>query len=117
VVIADRMSGAFVALAHLRAGSIQVRAGDEVTVGPQLAECGNSGNSTQPHVHLQVMDGPDPNVARGVPMLFRSFRECLEAAGTSSIATSECRGRVRWWSRCPRPEARGRRAAVSSMES
>jgi murein DD-endopeptidase MepM/ murein hydrolase activator NlpD len=43
--------------------------------GQHLADCGNSGNSTQPHVHIQAMDGADPSVARGVPMLFRRFRE------------------------------------------
>lgn len=75
VVIADRDSGAFVALAHLRAGSLLVRVGDDVTSGRQVAECGNSGNSTQPHLHLQVMDGPDPATARGVPLAFRNFRE------------------------------------------
>jgi murein DD-endopeptidase MepM/ murein hydrolase activator NlpD len=75
VVIEDRASGTFVALAHLRAGSLRVCVGDEVSVAQQLAECGNSGNSTQPHVHVQVMDGPDPASGRGVPMAFRGFRE------------------------------------------
>lgn len=68
-------SGAFVALAHLRSGSIRVAVGDAVAVGQQIAECGSSGNSTQPHVHVQVMDNPDLSVAHGLPMAFRSFRE------------------------------------------
>lgn len=75
VVIALPQSGTFVALAHLRAGSISVSVGDQVTEGQPVAECGNSGNSTQPHLHLQVMDAADAVVARGVPMVFRSFRE------------------------------------------
>lgn len=75
LIIALRDSGAFVALAHLRAGSTRVSIGEEVTTGQQVAECGNSGNSTQPHVHVQVMDSPDLSVARGVPMAFRRFRE------------------------------------------
>lgn len=75
VIIRLRDSGAFVVLAHLRAGSTRVAVGDEVTTGQQLGECGNSGNSTQPHVHVQVMDHPDAAVARGVPMVFRHFRE------------------------------------------
>jgi hypothetical protein len=72
--------GAFVALAHLRAGSIQVVVGERVTVGQQVAECGNSGNSTQPHVHVQVMDGPNPSVAQGLPFAFRRFREWQRGA-------------------------------------
>jgi hypothetical protein len=75
LIIALRDSGAFVALAHLRAGSIRVAAGEEVTAGQHVAACGNSGNSTQPHVHMQVVDSPDLSVARGVPMAFRRFRE------------------------------------------
>ena len=46
-----------------------------MTAGQQVAECGNSGNSTQPHVHVQVMDSPDLSVAQGVPMRFRDYRE------------------------------------------
>jgi murein DD-endopeptidase MepM/ murein hydrolase activator NlpD len=75
LIIALRHSDAFVALAHLRTGSIRVAIGQEVTAGQPVAECGNSGNSTQPHVHVQVMDSPDLSVARGVPMAFRRFRE------------------------------------------
>jgi hypothetical protein len=75
LIIALRDSGAFVALAHLRAGSTRVAAGDEVTAGQPVADCGNSGNSTQPHVHVQVMDSADLSVARGVPVTFRRFRE------------------------------------------
>lgn len=65
----------FVALAHLRAGSVRVRIGQQVVEGEQIADCGNSGNSTQPHVHIQAMDSADLSVARGVPMTFRAFRE------------------------------------------
>jgi hypothetical protein len=65
----------FVALVHLKAASVRVAAGDLVEVGQEIAACGNSGNSTQPHVHLQVMDSADLAVARGVPAEFRRFRE------------------------------------------
>ncbi|MFC7242065.1 M23 family metallopeptidase [Catellatospora aurea] len=75
VVIELRDSGMFVALVHLRAGSLRVSTGTSVAAGERLADCGNSGNSTQPHVHLQVMDNADLSVARGVPMTFRHFRE------------------------------------------
>ena len=66
VVIALR-DDAFVALVHLRRGSLRVAVGDTVLTGQVLAECGNSGNSTQPHVHVQVTDGPDMTTARARP--------------------------------------------------
>lgn len=75
MTISLHQSGTFVALAHLQAGSTRVSVGQEVVEGQQIANCGNSGNSTQPHVHMQVMDSADLSVARGVPMAFRRFRE------------------------------------------
>jgi Peptidase family M23 len=74
VILALDEAGPYVAVAHLRAGSLRVRPGEPVTVGQTLAACGNSGNSTQPHVHVQVMDSPDLLAARGIPMAFRSYR-------------------------------------------
>jgi Peptidase family M23 len=64
----------YVVLAHLRAGSIRVADGESVEVGHELAACGNSGNSTQPHLHIQRMDSVDPFTARGLPMTFRNYR-------------------------------------------
>lgn len=61
-------------VAHLRRGTVAVRPGELVAVGQPLGRCGNSGNSTQPHVHLQVMDDLDPSVAVGVSMAFRDYR-------------------------------------------
>jgi murein DD-endopeptidase MepM/ murein hydrolase activator NlpD len=59
-----------------------------VTTGQQLAECGNSGNSTEPHVHLQVMDSADLAVARGLPLAFRDFREKSRGAKQFVTRTS-----------------------------
>jgi hypothetical protein len=88
LVIALPDSGAFVALVHLRAGSIRVAIGDEVREGQPIADCGNSGNSTQPHVHVQVMDSQDLSAARGVPMAFRRFREWPRGAKDFQIRES-----------------------------
>lgn len=49
----------YVLLAHLRAGSIKVKPGDVVGIAQTVGACGNSGNSTEPHLHLQVQDRPD----------------------------------------------------------
>jgi hypothetical protein len=74
VIIELDDGGPYLVVAHLRYGTVAVRPGEMVSVGQPLGRCGNSGNSTQPHVHLQVMDHHDPFVAAGVPMLFRHYR-------------------------------------------
>lgn len=72
VTIALGPQGPFVLLAHLRQGSVCVRSGDTLSMGRQVGACGNSGNSTQPHVHVQVIDSLRfDETARGLPLAFR----------------------------------------------
>ncbi|MEU8757658.1 M23 family metallopeptidase [Streptomyces sp. NPDC048659] len=66
-LVLDLGDGTYAMYAHLRRGSLAVRPGDRVRAGQELARCGNSGNSSEPHVHFQLMDGPDLDTARGVP--------------------------------------------------
>ena len=63
----------FAFLAHLRTGSIKVSRGDKVAEGHILGELGHSGNSTAPHLHFHLMDGPDPRVASGLPCSFENY--------------------------------------------
>jgi Peptidase family M23 len=88
VVIALPERDAYVALVHLRAGSVRVAVGSEVATGQPVADCGNSGNSTQPHLHLQVMDSSDLSAARGVPMAFRSFREWPRGSRSARVVAN-----------------------------
>ena len=88
LIIALRDTGVFVALVHLRAGSIRVVIGDKVATGQPVANCGNSGNSTQPHVHVQVADGPDMTAAHGLPMSFRPFREWTRGSNEPTLRES-----------------------------
>ena len=59
--------------AHLTTGSVAVRVGETVRVGDVLGRVGHTGNSTAPHLHFQLMDGPDALTARGVPCAFRAY--------------------------------------------
>ncbi|WP_405635954.1 M23 family metallopeptidase [Streptomyces sp. NBC_01178] len=70
-VVLDLGGGTYAMYAHLRRGSLRVRAGDTVRSGQEIAAVGNSGNTTEPHLHFQLMDGPDLDDARGVPFTWR----------------------------------------------
>jgi murein DD-endopeptidase MepM/ murein hydrolase activator NlpD len=70
-VVLDLGNGSYAALAHLRRGSVLVRPGDHVNAGEQLAECGNSGNPSEPHVYFQLTDRPQFVIAAGLPLRFR----------------------------------------------
>ncbi|MEU1489925.1 M23 family metallopeptidase [Streptomyces sp. NPDC005776] len=72
-LVLDLGNGTYAMYAHLRRGSLRVGVGETVRAGQQLAECGNSGNSTEPHVHFQLMDDPDLDVAIGVPFTWRGI--------------------------------------------
>lgn len=64
--------GIVVALCHLRQGSVEVVPGQHVRTGDLLGRCGNSGNSTEPHVHVQAFDNFDLARANAVPLAFEA---------------------------------------------
>jgi hypothetical protein len=72
-IVLDLGNGVYAALAHLRQDSARVKAGDSVRAGQHIADCGNSGNSTEPHLHLQLMDHPRVALAAGLPVEFDSY--------------------------------------------
>ena len=65
--------GVFATVAHLQRGSLAVKAGDRVLAGQQIGGCGNSGNTTEPHVHAQLMDRRSPITGQGIPIAFRDI--------------------------------------------
>lgn len=62
--------GTMVALCHLRQSSITVGPGQKVRIGDMLGACGNSGNSTEPHLHVQAMDSHEIERANAVHITF-----------------------------------------------
>lgn len=73
-LVLDIGGGRYVLYAHLEQGSLQVRAGDEVRRGQVIGRVGDSGNSGEPHLHIQVQNTPTFDVAdpgiRTYPILF-----------------------------------------------
>ena len=72
-LILELGSGNYCLYAHLQPGSLRVKVGDRVTRGQTLGRVGNSGNSTEPHLHFQVMNGTSLLDPEGVPYLIDSF--------------------------------------------
>lgn len=72
-VVIDHGSGVFSAYAHIKQGSAQVAVGQEVQVGQEIAQVGNTGNTTEPHLHAQLMDRADFTSAAGLPMTWRGI--------------------------------------------
>lgn len=63
----------FVILAHLRQGSIQVTENEHVEVGELLGQMGNSGNSSQPHLHVHAQKGLPAGMPLGGEPLWLSI--------------------------------------------
>src|SRR5262249_55425450 len=72
-VILELGGGRFAFYAHLQPGKIRVKTGDRVTRGQVLGLLGNSGNSTEPHLHFHICDRNSPLGAEGLPYALTSF--------------------------------------------
>jgi murein DD-endopeptidase MepM/ murein hydrolase activator NlpD len=57
---------------HLAPDSLAVSVGQAVGAGDVIGRVGHTGNSTSPHLHVQLMDSPDPLRANGLPCAFRA---------------------------------------------
>jgi hypothetical protein len=72
-IILDIGGGRFVLYAHLKPGSLKVKKGDRVKRGQVIGLLGNSGNSSEPHLHFQVSDGPSVLSDDSVPYVFEAY--------------------------------------------
>lgn len=63
----------FIFLAHMQKGSVKVKAGDHVTAGEILGLCGNSGNTSGPHIHMHIQDTPTLNHGLGQNLIFHAI--------------------------------------------
>jgi hypothetical protein len=72
-VILDIGGGQFAFYAHLQPGKIRVKLGDHVKVGDIIGLVGNSGNSTEPHLHFHISNRNSPLESEGLPYAMESF--------------------------------------------
>jgi hypothetical protein len=72
-VVLELEPGVYAFYAHLQPGSIRVQIGETVTTGQVLGLLGNTGNSTAPHLHFQLADGPDILTATSLPFVLDHY--------------------------------------------
>jgi murein DD-endopeptidase MepM/ murein hydrolase activator NlpD len=78
-VILDLGNGHYAFYAHLQPGSLRVKVGDHVKRGQMLGLVGNSGNSTEPHLHFHIGESNSPLGSEGIPYVFESFEAKAKA--------------------------------------
>lgn len=73
-VVLDFGNGEYGFLAHLQQGSVRVAKGDVVRAGQQIGACGNSGNTSEPHLHFHMQTSPTLGQGEGLPAQFTTYR-------------------------------------------
>jgi hypothetical protein len=72
-IIIDHKNGEYSMLCHFKHNSIKVKVGDKVKQGDVIGLCGNTGNTSQPHIHFNLQDGPRMHKANALPAQFRKI--------------------------------------------
>ncbi|MGH2533589.1 MAG: M23 family metallopeptidase [Thermomicrobiales bacterium] len=74
-VVIQTAGDAYVFIAHLQQGSIRVAEGDAVAAGDLIGLTGNSGNSSEPHIHIHAQNRADYYAADaiGLPLRFSGY--------------------------------------------
>lgn len=83
-IVIQHKSDEFSVYAHLQPGSLRVKVGERVTAGQTLGLCGNSGNSTEPHLHFHLQNTFVFADATGFAPHFQNVR--LTRAGKTTLA-------------------------------
>ena len=86
----------FVFIAHLQKGSVNVKCGDGVKAGQRIGQCGNSGNSSAPHIHLHTQDTPVINKGNGLNMIFKGINVELTGRIFDNVDWPMIRGLFVW---------------------
>lgn len=72
-VVLEIARGEYLFIAHLRPGSIIVGPGQQIAAGQTVGAVGNSGNTSEPHVHVHLQDTPVPDLGEGIPFYFSDY--------------------------------------------
>lgn len=77
-VVLQHVNKEYSLLAHFKNHSIVVKEGDSVKQGDLIGYCGNTGNSSEPHIHFQVMDSPDYINCKSIRIRFNNGMQPIQ---------------------------------------
>jgi hypothetical protein len=83
-VIMDMGNGLYAFYAHMQPGSLRVKVGDKVHRGQVLGLLGNTGNSSEPHLHFDICNASSMLACEGIPYAFASFEVVGKGEGWKS---------------------------------
>jgi len=83
-VIMDMGNGLYAFYAHLQPGSLRVKVGDKVHRGQVLGLLGNTGNSSEPHLHFDICNASSMLACEGIPYAFAWFEVAGKGEGWKS---------------------------------
>lgn len=86
-IVIEVAEGEYVLMAHFQPGTIAVAAGDTVAAGDLVGLTGNSGNSSEPHIHIHMQTGPDmfDPATYGLPMTFTDLLVNGEPVASAAV--------------------------------
>jgi murein DD-endopeptidase MepM/ murein hydrolase activator NlpD len=93
-VVIQHREGEVSVLAHFKQGSIVVKAGDKVSRGQLLGQCGNSGNSSEPHVHYHLQNSPVLQDGLGIKCVFQKIVVTEDGKTETRTAFSPVKGEI-----------------------
>jgi len=81
-------------LAHLKLGTVRVKVGDKVKRGQIIGLCGNSGNSSEPHLHYHLQNTPIIQDGKGIKCYFQKAIVEKDGRKESKIKYSPIKGEI-----------------------
>jgi hypothetical protein len=94
-VVVDIGGGHYAFYAHLQPGSLRVKLGDKVRRGQVVGLVGNTGNSTEPHLHFHIANATSPLGSEGLPYALTSFELQGHADETKVITKEKSQTQIR----------------------
>lgn len=88
-VVIQHSAQEYSTIAHIKKDSFCIRPGDKVSCGQVIARCGNSGNTSEPHIHFQIQQGKSFLFSAGLPIWFTNLKNHTSPDDTVHISRGQ----------------------------